>query len=71
LRIEIQRIDERMARLTAERAEVEAQLAKGSAKGDDFAELGRRLAHISAEIGLLEERWLEAHSQLEALQTQG
>ncbi|MEN9628370.1 MAG: hypothetical protein RJA10_1597, partial [Pseudomonadota bacterium] len=71
LRLEIQRIDERLARLSTERSEVEAQLARGDAKADDFAELGRRLAHVSAEVSMLEERWLEAQSELEALQAGG
>jgi ATP-binding cassette, subfamily F, member 3 len=68
LRVEIQRIDERVARLTAERAEVEAQLSTPGVKADDLAELGRRLAHIGAEVGMLEERWLAAHTELESLQ---
>ena len=68
LRVEIQRIDDRLARLAAERADVEAQLGRGSAKGDEFAELGRRLAHVAAEVSMLEERWLAAHAELEALQ---
>ena len=68
LRIEIQRIDERLARLAAERAEVEALLSDAGTKADDFAELGRRLAHVGAETGVLEERWLEAQAELERLQ---
>jgi ATP-binding cassette, subfamily F, member 3 len=68
LRVEIQRIDDRVARLTAERAEVEAQLSTPGVRADDLAELGRRLAHIGAEVGMLEERWLAAHTELESLQ---
>jgi ATP-binding cassette, subfamily F, member 3 len=67
LRVELQRIDERMARLNGEKAEVEKQLTNPSAGGDDYAELGRRLAHVSAEIHMLEERWLAAQTELEAL----
>jgi ATP-binding cassette subfamily F protein 3 len=72
LRIEIQRIDERLAVLGAERAEVEALLSGAGAKAaEDFAELGRRLAHVNAETGVLEERWLQAHAELEQLQAEG
>ncbi|MFT3821801.1 MAG: ATP-binding cassette domain-containing protein [Rubrivivax sp.] len=72
LRIEIQRIDERLARLAAERAEVEALLSGAAARAaEDFAELGRRLAHVNAETGMLEERWLQAHAELEQLQADG
>jgi len=70
LRIEIQRIDERLARLGAERAEVEQLLARADTRPDDYAELGRRLAHVNAEVHLLEERWLQAQAELEALQAQ-
>ncbi len=67
LRVELQRIDERLAKLNAEKTEVEAQLAKPSADGDDYAELGRRLAHIGAEVHMLEERWLQVQTELESL----
>ncbi|MFM7506580.1 MAG: ATP-binding cassette domain-containing protein, partial [Rubrivivax sp.] len=66
LRIELTRIDERLARLAAEKAEVEAAL---TAPGGDYAELGRRLAHVGAEVAVLEERWLELQAELEALQS--
>jgi ATP-binding cassette, subfamily F, member 3 len=66
LRIELQRIDERMARLGSEKAEVEKALTE---PGGDHAELGRRLAHVGAELAMLEERWLELQTELEALQT--
>ena len=71
LRTELQRIDERMARLTAEKTAVEALLSKPGSAPEAYAELGRRLAHISAELSLLEERWLSAHSELEGLQAGG
>lgn len=32
-----------------------------------IAEAGRQLAHIGAEVAVLEERWLELQQQLEAL----
>jgi ATP-binding cassette subfamily F protein 3 len=68
LRMELQRIDDRLQRLGVEKAEVEAALASGSGKADAFAELGRRLSHIAAETAMLEDRWLEVQAELEALQ---
>jgi ATP-binding cassette subfamily F protein 3 len=38
---------------------VEALLATPGLSGEQFAEHGRRLAHIQAELAMLEERWLE------------
>jgi ATP-binding cassette subfamily F protein 3 len=67
LRVELQRLDERLARLGAEKAEVEARLAASDTPPDAFAELGRRLAHIGAETAVHEERWLEIQGQLDAM----
>ena len=71
LRMELQRIDERLARLTGEKATLEQQLARPAKSGDDYAEIGRNLAHAAAETAMLEERWLELHAELEALQASG
>ena len=68
LRIELQRIDERLARLAREKAGIEARLAQPAAGADDYAELGRRLAHMGAEIAMLEERWLALQTELDAAQ---
>ena len=68
LRIEIQRIDERLAQLAGEKTEVEARLATGELRGEEFAEIGRRLNHVMAETSMLEERWLELQGELESLQ---
>ena len=65
LRVELQQIDARLARLAAEKTEVEAQLARPDT--GDYAELGRRLAHIGAEVTMLEERWLALQTELESL----
>jgi ATP-binding cassette subfamily F protein 3 len=67
LRIELQQIDARLARLAAEKSEVEAALAAASVPPEDYAELGRRLAHVAAETHLLEERWLALQAELETL----
>jgi ATP-binding cassette subfamily F protein 3 len=67
LRVELQRIDARLATLATERTEVEALLAAAGTPAGDYAELGRRLAHIGAETSMLEERWLELQAELESL----
>ncbi len=69
LRIELQRIDERLPRLVAEKAQLEARLAEPGSTAQQYADLGRDLAHASAEIAMLEERWLELQAELEALGT--
>ena len=68
LRVEIQQIDGRMEKLAAERAALEQQLATGKRPAAEIAETGRRLNHIAAEVGQLEERWLQLQSELEAMQ---
>jgi len=69
LRVELQRIDERLPVLTAEKAQLENRLAKPGTTAEQFADLGRDLAHVSAEIAMLEERWLELQAELEGLAT--
>jgi len=67
LRVELQRIDERLPRLAAERSELETLLATAGLAPARIAEAGRALNHVAAEVAALEERWLELHAQLEAL----
>jgi ATP-binding cassette subfamily F protein 3 len=67
LRYEIKQIDERLAQLADEKAEVEALLAQPALDAAAYADHGRRHAHVQAEIARLEERWLELHQQLDAL----
>ena len=67
LRAEVQQIDARMEKLAAERTALEVQLASGKLSGPDIAETGRRLNHLSAEVAMLEERWLELQSEIEAI----
>ena len=67
LRAEVQQIDARMEKLAAERVALEAALAAGQMSGPDIAETGRRLNHLSAEVAMLEERWLELQSEIEAI----
>jgi ATP-binding cassette subfamily F protein 3 len=67
LRVELQQIEARLARLETEKREAEAALSRPGATTDDYAELGRRLAHVGAETQALEARWLELQEALEAL----
>ena len=67
LRAELKRIDERMARLNAEKCEVEARLAAPGATPASFADLGRQFVHVNAEIATLEERWLALQTELETV----
>ncbi len=71
LRTEVQRIDARLDKLAAERAEIEARLAVGSMPGAEIAEAGRWLNHVAAEVAMLEERWLELHAEIDAIQAAG
>jgi ATP-binding cassette subfamily F protein 3 len=67
LRIEIARIDERLARLADERASRENELSTGLPDAAMIADHGRQLDHIAAEVAMLEERWLQLHEQLDSL----
>jgi ATP-binding cassette subfamily F protein 3 len=71
LRVELQQIDTRLARLGDERKEAEAALAGGTLGPADIADAGRHLNHVAAEVAMLEERWLEVSAELEALNTSG
>ncbi|MFL6677555.1 MAG: ATP-binding cassette domain-containing protein, partial [Burkholderiaceae bacterium] len=71
LRVEIEQIDKRMEKLGAEKSELEASMATGKLTGPEIADVGRRLAHVGAEVAMLEERWLELTEQIEALQAGG
>jgi len=68
LRVELQQIDTRMEKLAAEKAELEATMSTGTLTGPGIADAGRRLAHVGAEVAMLEERWLELTEQIESLQ---
>ena len=68
LRNELAQIDKRLAALVAEKQATEASLASGQLAPAAIAEQGRHLNHIAAETAMLEERWLELHEQIEALQ---
>jgi ATP-binding cassette subfamily F protein 3 len=71
LRVELQQIDTRLAKLGDERKEAETALAGGTLGPADIADAGRHLNHVAAEVAMLEERWLEVSAELEALNTSG
>jgi ATP-binding cassette subfamily F protein 3 len=68
LRVELSQIDQRLERLAAERTTREAALCDGTADATAIADHGRQLNHIAAEVAMLEERWLQLHEQIDALQ---
>jgi ATP-binding cassette subfamily F protein 3 len=67
LRNELAGIDQRLAKLGAERTQIEATLASANITPAAIADAGRLLAHIGAEVAMLEERWLALQGELEAL----
>ncbi|HSC00932.1 MAG TPA: ATP-binding cassette domain-containing protein [Burkholderiaceae bacterium] len=71
LRLEIAQIDTRLEKLGVERGQLEAALVAGSVPSHEMAEHGRRLNHIAAETAMLEERWLELHTEIESITTGG
>ncbi len=68
LRYELKQIDDRLAKLAAEKAAVAALLASANLEATAYAEHGRSLAYIQAETARLEERWLELQGELEAIE---
>ncbi|MDA8446702.1 ABC-F family ATP-binding cassette domain-containing protein [Paracidovorax valerianellae] len=69
LKRELEQINQRLAALTAEKAQIEERLTQALPPAD-IAENGRRLKACSDETESLEERWLELSSEVEALESQ-
>ena len=67
LKKELEQIDQRLAALATERAELERKLAEPLAPAD-IAEFGKRLKAGGDETARLEERWLEISSEIEEIQ---
>jgi ATP-binding cassette subfamily F protein 3 len=65
LRQEINRIDNRLGVLFAERDRLEAALAEPAVEATRLAESGRRLKAIGEQIETLEARWLELSTQID------
>ena len=66
LKRELERIDQRLATLSAEKTGLEEQLMQPLPPAD-IAECGRRLKACQEEIERLEETWLDVSAQLESL----
>ncbi|MCY7316257.1 MAG: ATP-binding cassette domain-containing protein [Rubrivivax sp.] len=71
LRQEVQQIDNRIETLGREKTAIEQLLAGGKRPPVEMADAGRRVNHIAAEVGMLEERWLALHSEIEAITAAG
>ena len=67
LRIELGQIEARLARIGAEREELEAALAANTLTPAAIADAGRELNHIAAETARLEERWLALSGEIETM----
>jgi ATP-binding cassette, subfamily F, member 3 len=70
LRNELAGIDQRLLKLGAERTQLEATLASSTIAPAAIADAGRQLAHIGAEVAMLEERWLELNELLEKMRAE-
>ncbi|MFN3416807.1 MAG: ABC-F family ATP-binding cassette domain-containing protein [Caldimonas sp.] len=67
LKKELAAIDERLATLGQEKADLEAALSGGEGAPEQWAVQGRRLKEICEQIEQLETRWLELSEHLERL----
>jgi ATP-binding cassette subfamily F protein 3 len=69
LRRELQQLEEKLERLQAERAQIDATLAESGIyerdRAADLRKLTERRALLSQETETLEEQWLEAGAALE------
>jgi ATP-binding cassette subfamily F protein 3 len=64
LKKELDKVDQQMQALTAERQPLEAKLATTTVAAE-MAQTGKRLKAVDAELQQLEERWLELTDQIE------
>jgi ATP-binding cassette subfamily F protein 3 len=67
LRQEINRIDNKLGVLFAERDSLEAGLAQPDVEAAQLADSGRRLKAIGEQIETLEARWLELSAQIDGI----
>ncbi|WKB53234.1 ABC-F family ATP-binding cassette domain-containing protein [Eleftheria terrae] len=67
LKKELGQVEQRMAALATEKAELEAALATGTLPPSQLAAHGQRLKAIADETERLEARWLELSEQIEQL----
>jgi len=67
LRTELAQVEERLARIAAERDDLETALAANALAPVEMAEAGRQLNHIAAETKMLEERWLALSTEIDTI----
>ncbi len=67
LRKELNKVDNRLGVLFAERDQLEAALASNDTLPKDLADKGKKLKIILEEITLLEGRWLELSTEIDSL----
>nr|WP_181956275.1 ATP-binding cassette domain-containing protein [Ramlibacter lithotrophicus] len=67
LKRELEQVDQRMAQLDGAKAELEARLAAPLPPAE-IADAGKRLKSIHDEVAVLEERWLDLSSRIEAIE---
>ncbi|QIM51829.1 ABC-F family ATP-binding cassette domain-containing protein [Hydrogenophaga crocea] len=65
LKKELAQIEQRMAKLGDERAQLEAQLMQATQDPARLAEAGRRLKAVESELATVEARWLELSEAIE------
>jgi ATP-binding cassette subfamily F protein 3 len=70
LRKELNKIDNRLGVLFAERDRIEASFGDAGVAAEQLAEGGRRLKAVTDEIDRLEARWLELSTQIDTLAAQ-
>jgi ATP-binding cassette subfamily F protein 3 len=67
LRKELNRVDNRLGVLFADRTAIEASFASGSLTPAQLADNGKKLKALAEEISLLEGQWLELSTQVDEL----
>jgi len=67
LRKELNRVDNRLGVLFADRTAIEASFASGSLTPAQLADNGKKLKALGEEISLLEGQWLELSTQVDEL----
>ena len=67
LKAELKKVDDRMAILSAEQAQINEQQLDAKLTGAQHAELGKRLKALTDEMETLEARWLELTEAIEQL----
>jgi ATP-binding cassette subfamily F protein 3 len=70
LRKELNKIDNRLGVLFAEREKIEASFGETGVTADQLAEGGKRLKAVGDEVERLEARWLELSTQIDTLAAQ-